>query len=172
MNVRSFLFLFLAFAPMYADSTPQVGQKDQAPVTLESSTFSMIKPRAVREGHTGEILAALEKQGFHIRALRMRTLTKEEAERFYKEHEGKPFFSDLVSKMTSGPIVTMVLSKKGAVHELRGCIGATDPKKAAPDTIRARFGIDVTENAIHASDSPLSAQREIAFFFAPNELEG
>ena len=155
---------------MHADSPLQSEKKDRAAVSQESSTFSMIKPRAVREGHTGEILAALEKEGFHIRALRMRKLTKEEAERFYKEHEGKPFFSDLISKMTSGSIVTIVLSKTNAVQELRTCIGATDPKKAAPGTIRAHFGTDVTENAIHASDSITSAEREIDFFFTPDEL--
>ena len=141
-----------------------------AETPAETKTFSMIKPRAVKEKHTGEILAHLEKAGFEIQALRMRTLSKEEAEEFYKEHAGKPFFADLVSKMTSGPIVTMVLSKKNAVPELRTCIGATNPKKAEPGTIRALFGTDVTENAIHASDSPTSAEREIAFFFPKQEL--
>lgn len=164
------LFFFSLSTATTLNSMETQYPNDSVAKTEEQSTFSMIKPRAVKEGHTGEILAALEKAGFHIRALRLRQLTQEEAQRFYKEHEGKPFFQDLVAKMTSGPIVTMVLSKKNGVQELRSTIGATNPKKAEPNTIRARFGTDVTENAIHASDSPMSAEREIAFFFGSQEI--
>lgn len=136
----------------------------------EELTFSMIKPRAVREGHVGDILSMLEKAGFHIRALRMRQITPEEAEQFYGEHKNRSFYPELISKMTSGPIVTMVLSKPDAVQSLRTIIGPTDPKKASADTIRSRFGTNVTENAIHASDSPASAEREIKFFFSSAEI--
>jgi nucleoside-diphosphate kinase len=133
-------------------------------------TFSMIKPSCVMDGHVGDILQKIEQSGFQIMALRMRTLSRKEAERFYKEHASKPFFPDLVEKMTSGPVVTMVLQKEGAVDKFRLVVGSTDPKKAAPHTIRSLYGKDISENGIHASDSLKSAQREIAFFFAEDEL--
>ena len=130
----------------------------------------MIKPRAVLEGHVGDILSILEKAGFHIRALKMKQLTPEEAEKFYAEHKGKSFFPELISKITSGPVVMFVLAKTDAISSLRLLVGATDPKKASSDTIRARFGSNVTENGIHASDSPTSADRETHFFFSTSEI--
>lgn len=147
------------------------GEVQTAPQSKEEMTFSMIKPRAVREGHVGDILSMVEKAGFHIRALRLRQLSPEEAKQFYVEHKEKPFYQELVTIMSSGPIVTMVLSKQDAVQSLRSCIGPTDPKKAGADTVRARFGTNVTENAIHSSDSLVSAEREIKFFFSPAEIK-
>lgn len=133
-------------------------------------TFSMIKPRAVKEQHIGEIIAILEKGGLKVCALKMTKLRPEQAKEFYKEHEGKPFFNDLVEKMTSGPIVAMCLSGDDAVVRLRTLIGNTNPEKADAGTVRALFGKGVSENAIHGSDSVKSAEREIAFFFSENEV--
>lgn len=155
---------------LFACCLPALLSAEQAPQPKESMTFSMIKPRAVKEGHVGEILSILEKAGFHIKALRLRQLTSQEASQFYIEHKDKPFYPDLVKMMSSGPIVTMVLSKEDAIQALRTCIGPTNPKKAPAGTVRALFGVDVTENAIHASDSPASAEREISFFFSPAEI--
>ncbi len=138
-----------------------------------SSTFSMIKPRAVQEQHIGEILARIESSGLKVAALKMTRLSQEQAKTFYKEHEGKPFFNALIEKMTSGPVVAMVIAGSGeeaTVMRLRAIIGATNPEKAEPNTIRALFGKNVTENAIHASDSEESAKREMQFFFKPDEI--
>ncbi len=140
------------------------------PVEDVQLTFSMIKPLAVKEGKTGAILAKIEESGFTIVALRMRQLTIDEAKRFYAEHASKPFYMDLVTRMSSSPVVTMVLKKQDAVTSMRQLVGATDPAKAAPGTIRKEFGKSTTDNAIHASDGPASAEREIAFFFAKEEI--
>lgn len=107
----------------------------------------------------------IEQANLAVVKLNMRTLTKEQAEAFYAEHKGKPFYADLVTMMSSGPVVVMVVEGNNAQASLREVVGATDPKKAAPGTIRAAFGKSVGENAIHASDSPESAEREIQFFF-------
>lgn len=136
----------------------------------QSSTFSMIKPGAVKEQHIGAIVDKIEQAGLKVTALKMTRLTQEQATSFYKEHEGKPFFPTLIEKMTSGPVVAMVLQGDEAVTTLRKVIGATNPEKAEPNTIRALFGKNVTENAIHASDSPESATREIQFFFTPEQI--
>ncbi len=133
-------------------------------------TFSMIKPTAVKDHQIGGILEMIEKANFSVSALKMQKLSKEQAEGFYAEHKGKPFFDDLVSMMSSGPVVLMVLDGDNAVPHLREIIGSTDPKKASPETIRAKFGKSVTENAIHGSDSPESAAREISFFFSAEEI--
>ncbi|MCE5293508.1 MAG: nucleoside-diphosphate kinase [Chlamydiales bacterium] len=132
-------------------------------------TFSMIKPTAVKEHHIGGIIDLIEKANLSIADVKMQQLTKEQAEAFYAEHKGKPFFGELVSMMSSGPVVLMVVEGDNAQAKLRDIIGSTDPKKASPGTIRASFGKSVTENAIHGSDSPESAKREIAFFFAGDE---
>lgn len=128
-------------------------------------TFSMIKPTAVKEHHIGGIIDAIEKANLTIVALKMQTISKEQAEAFYGEHKGKPFYPELVQMMSSGPVVLMVVEGDNAVPALRKVVGSTDPKKADAGTIRATFGKSVGENAIHASDSPESAAREIAFFF-------
>ncbi len=134
-------------------------------------TLSMIKPRAVREGHAGEILSIVTKQGgFRIVAMRMLRLSREQAMKFYEVHKDKPFYNDLVEFMSSGPIVAYVLEKENAVQAFRSFIGATDPSKAEQGTIRSLFGKSIQENCVHGSDSDENAKREIQFFFASHEL--
>jgi nucleoside-diphosphate kinase len=136
----------------------------------EERTFSMIKPSAVQEGHIGAILNKIEQSGLRIAALKMHKMTKEQAEEFYKEHKERPFYPDLVAFMTSGPVVAMVVEGNDSVVRLRKIVGVTNPAKAEPGTIRALFGKNVTENAIHASDSITSTAREIPFFFQASEI--
>lgn len=133
-------------------------------------TFTIIKPNAVAAGDTGKILDAILADGFILRALRMTLLDRPAAEAFYAVHRGKPFFDRLVEFMTSGPVVVAVLERDNAVEALRLLVGNTDPEKAAPGTIRARFGENVTRNAIHASDSPDNARTEWAHFFTPDQI--
>jgi nucleoside-diphosphate kinase len=128
-------------------------------------TLLIVKPDAVGAGHTGKILAMLEKEGFRVRALRMVQLDRESAGRFYAVHRARPFYQDLVEFMTSGPCVPMVLEKEGAIEALRAFIGATNPAEARPGSIRKLFGSNIQNNAVHASDSPESAQTEIPHFF-------
>ncbi len=141
-----------------------------ASILVADQTFSMIKPTAVKEHHIGGIIDMIEKANFTVKGLKMQHLSQEQAEAFYAEHKGKPFYNDLVSMMSSGPVVLMVIEGDNVVSRFRETIGATDPKKAASGTIRALFGKSVGENAIHASDSPESAKREISFFFATENL--
>lgn len=133
-------------------------------------TLSIIKPDAVSKNHIGEIVARFEKAGLSIAAQRMMQLSKAQAEGFYAEHKGRPFFDGLVAFMTSGPVVVQVLSGENAIVLNRELMGATDPAKAAPGTIRADFADAIDANAVHGSDSPVSAAREIAYFFASNEV--
>lgn len=129
-------------------------------------TFTMIKPSAVSAHLTGPIITKIEEAGFRIMALKLTHLTSSQASGFYQEHEGKPFFPKLVEFMSSGHLIAMILEKDNAVEDFRKLIGATDPKAAAPGTIRNLYGISVTENAIHASDSDENALREERFFFS------
>ena len=133
-------------------------------------TLSIIKPDAVGKNHIGEIVARFEKAGLTIAALRLVQLSRAQAEGFYAEHKGRPFFDGLVDFMISGPVVVQVLSGKNAILLNRELMGATDPAKAAPGTIRADFAEAIDANAVHGSDSPASAAREIAYFFASNEV--
>jgi nucleoside-diphosphate kinase len=133
-------------------------------------TFSIIKPDAVKAGNAGAILSRLEKAGFAVKALRLRTLTRREAEGFYHVHRARPFFSSLCDFMASGPCITMVLEADGAIAKLREIMGATDPAKAAPGTIRKDFAASIESNAIHGSDAPETAAFEIGYFFAGIEL--
>jgi nucleoside-diphosphate kinase len=126
-----------------------------------SQTFSMIKPDAVAAGYTGAILAHLEGAGFKILSLRMVNISARVASTFYQEHHDKPFFNDLIRFMTQGPVVVMVLEQSDAIEWLREVIGATDPAKASEGTIRSLYGTAINRNAIHASDSPEAADREI-----------
>jgi len=126
----------------------------------------LIKPDAVGKRAVGRIIARIEAEGFAVCGLRMAELTQAQAEAFYREHEGKPFFPRLVRFMTSGPIVALSLRRDDAVNALRALIGSTDSRKAEPGTIRAEFGTDNEANAVHASDSVTSAARETAFFFS------
>jgi nucleoside-diphosphate kinase len=128
-------------------------------------TLSIIKPNAVAARRIGAILGRFEDEGLAIAALRMLRLTRLEAEAFYAEHRGKPFFDGLVAFMTSGPICVQVLEGDDAVERNRAIMGATDPSKAAPGTLRALYARSMTENAVHGSDSAASAKREISFFF-------
>lgn len=133
-------------------------------------TLSIIKPDAVSKNYIGEIVARFEKAGLKIAAQRMLQLSKAQAEGFYAEHKGRPFFDGLVEFMISGPVVVQVLSGENAILLNRELMGATDPSKAAAGTIRADFAEAIDANAVHGSDSPASAAREIAYFFASNEV--
>ncbi len=135
-------------------------------------TLGIIKPDAVAGGKTGAILAHLQQAGFTPRAARLVRLTRPEAGAFYAVHRGRPFYDELVEFMTSGPCLPMALERDNAVAQLRTVIGATDPAEAAPGTIRKLFAESKGKNAIHASDSPENAAREVAFFFSEGELAG
>jgi nucleoside-diphosphate kinase len=132
---------------------------------MPERTLCVIKPNAVAANRIGAIVARFEDAGMRIAALRLTTLRRDQAEAFYAEHAGKPFFARLVAFMTSGPVVAMAIEGVDAVSRCRDIMGATDTAAAAPGTIRALYGANVTENAVHGSDSPASAAREIAFYF-------
>jgi len=132
-------------------------------------TFSIIKPNAVRTGKTGPILAMINEAGFEITAMKMVRMTTEQAQSFYAVHKERPFFDGLVEFMTSGPVFVMVLRHENAVEEFRKLIGATDPAKAEPGTIRKLFAVSVQMNAVHGSDSDENAEREANFFFSTFE---
>jgi nucleoside-diphosphate kinase len=137
---------------------------------MVEQTFSIIKPNGVKKNIIGKVIDRFESQGLRVAAAKLERLTKEKAEGFYAEHKERPFFGELVSFMTSGPVLLMVLEGEGAVAKNREIMGATDPKKAAPGTIRKDYGDSMGENTVHGSDSPNSAQREIRYFFEPKEL--
>jgi nucleoside-diphosphate kinase len=137
---------------------------------LTERTFSIIKPDAVRAGHTGSVLARLEGAGFRVLALRLRHLTRREAEGFYHVHQARPFFASLCEFMSSGPCVTLVLERENAIAGLRDIMGATDPQKAAPGTIRKDFAATIEANAIHGSDAAQTAAFEIGYFFPGIEI--
>ena len=129
-------------------------------------TLSIIKPNAVRTGKTGPILAMINEAGFEIIAMKMVKLTREQAESFYEVHRGKPFYESLVEFMSSGPVFVMILKHEDAIEKFRRLIGATDPQKAEPGTIRKLYAISVQMNAVHGSDSDENAIRESDFFFS------
>lgn len=133
-------------------------------------TFSIIKPNAVAKNITGNIFARFETAGLNIVACKMLHMSTEQAAGFYAEHQGKPFFSELVSVMTSGPIVVSVLEGESAVRRHREILGATNPANALAGTLRADYADSFTENGTHGSDSTDSAAREIAYFFADSEI--
>lgn len=134
-----------------------------------SYTFSIIKPNAVRTGKTGPILAMINEAGFEISAMKMLRMTREQAENFYEVHRERPFYDSLVEFMSSGPVFVMILRHDNAVEEFRKLIGATDPAKAEPGTIRKIYAVSVQMNAIHGSDSDENAERESDFFFSATE---
>lgn len=138
-------------------------------MTIER-TLSIIKPDAVAKNVIGEIYSRFEKAGLSVVAARMVHLSKQQAEGFYAEHKERPFFGDLVSFMTSGPVMIQVLEGDDAVIKNRDLMGATNPKDAAAGTIRADFAQSIDENAVHGSDSTTSAAREIAYFFTEDQL--
>jgi len=133
-------------------------------------TISIIKPDAVAKNVIGEIYTRFEKAGLKVVAAKMKHLSQTEAEGFYAVHKARPFFKDLVSFMTSGPVMIQVLEGEGAVAKNREIMGATNPKDAAKGTIRADFAVSIDENAVHGSDSLENAAIEIAYFFAATEL--
>jgi nucleoside-diphosphate kinase len=133
-------------------------------------TLSIIKPDAVSKNVIGQIVARFEAAGLRIVASRMEHLTEEKAKGFYAEHDGKGFFADLVAFMTSGPVVVQVLEGEDAIALNRQLMGATNPQEADAGTIRADFATTIDANAVHGSDSPASAAREVAYFFADDQL--
>lgn len=133
-------------------------------------TLGLIKPDALEAGLAGRILDDILQAGFRLVALRMLTLTRAQAEAFYAAHQNKPFFDSLVRFMTSGPIIAFVLEKEEAIEAYRTLMGATNPAQAAPGTLRAKYAQSIERNAVHGSDSPEAAEREIAFFFPTHEL--
>lgn len=135
-----------------------------------SRTLAILKPDCVKKNLIGEVIARIQRANFKIVALKMVRLTKENAGGFYAVHKERPFYKDLVEFMTSGPCVPIILEKENAFDEFRELIGATDPKDAAPGTIRRDFAANKQENIVHGSDSPENAEREIAFFFSEREL--
>jgi nucleoside-diphosphate kinase len=133
-------------------------------------TLSIVKPDGVSRNLIGEVYRRFEKAGLSIVASRMRHLSQREAEAFYAVHKARPFYGDLVRYMTSGPVVVQVLEGEGAIAKNREIMGATDPKKAAPGSIRADLAESIERNVVHGSDSPETAAQEIAFFFSGTEL--
>lgn len=133
-------------------------------------TLSIIKPDAVAKSVIGQIYSRFEQAGLRIVAAKMMQLTREQAEGFYAVHKARPFFNDLVSFMISGPVMIQVLSGENAIMKHREIMGATNPKEAAPGTIRADFADSIDANAVHGSDSAETAAQEIAYFFEPHEL--
>jgi len=130
----------------------------------------MIKPDAFARGLSGEIVGRLEARGFVLRGMRLMRVTEELADRHYEEHIGKPFYPELVEFITSGPVIAMVVEGPDAVSTVRTMMGATNPLDSAPGTIRGDFALEIGQNIIHGSDSPESAEREIAIYFSADQL--
>jgi nucleoside-diphosphate kinase len=135
-------------------------------------TFAIVKPDAVAAGFTGRILQRIEAEGFQIRAMRMVKLSKAEAEGFYAVHRERPFFASLTTFMSSGPAVVLALDAPDAIKKWRTLMGATDPAKAEPQTLRKEFGRSIENNATHGSDAPDTAAFELGYFFAGVEFSG
>ncbi|MCS3923248.1 nucleoside-diphosphate kinase [Methanosalsum natronophilum] len=133
-------------------------------------SYVMIKPDGVQRGLVGEIISRIEKRGLKVAALRMNTISEEKAQKHYAEHENKPFFGSLISYVTSGPSVSMVVKGKNAISIMRTINGSTNPVEATPGTIRGDFAIETGRNVVHASDSKESADKEIALHFNDNEI--
>ncbi len=133
-------------------------------------TYVMVKPDGVQRNLAGEILSRYEKKGYQLVAMKMLQLTRAMAEEHYAEHQGKGFFAGLIEYITSGPVIAMVLEGKDVVTGVRAMNGATNPASAAPGTIRGDLAIDMGRNVVHASDSPASAERELAIYFRPEEV--
>ncbi|HHV76106.1 MAG TPA: nucleoside-diphosphate kinase [Syntrophothermus lipocalidus] len=133
-------------------------------------TFVMVKPDGVERGLVGEIIGRIEAKGFKLVGLKMLKLSQTMAERHYAEHRGKPFFQELVDFITASPVVAMVWEGNGVIESVRKLMGKTNPLEAEPGTIRGDFGVYISKNIIHGSDSPGSAAREIEIFFRPDEL--
>lgn len=137
---------------------------------MRERTFCLVKPDGVQRGLVGEIVSRFEKRGLQLVALKMVRISRQLAEAYYAEHKAKPFFRGLVEYVTSGPAVAMVWEGENAVAIVRKTMGATDPAKAEPGTIRADLGLSIGRNVVHGSDSPESATRETSLFFKPEEI--
>lgn len=135
-------------------------------------TLFLVKPDAVERGLVGEIVSRFERRGFTIRGLKLIRVAEQQAAEHYVEHLGKPFYPEVIQFITSGPVVAMVLEGPGAVAAVRAMMGATNPLESAPGTMRGDYALDLGRNVVHGSDSPTSAAREIAIFFADGELTG
>lgn len=135
-------------------------------------TFTMVKPDGVRKSLAGEVIRRYEQAGLKLIGLKMMRLSRERAEELYSIHRGKPFYDELVEFIMSGPVVPMVLEGDNAVSRVREIMGATNPKEAAPGTIRGDFAEEISENIVHGADSVESANREVPIFFNQNELVG
>jgi nucleoside-diphosphate kinase len=133
-------------------------------------TLAILKPDCVRKELVGEVLRRIQEAGFQLRAMKMLTMSKAEAEGFYAVHEDKPFFDDLTDFMSSGPCVPVVLEKDNAIEDFRALIGATDPDEAADGTIRSDFADSIEQNIVHGSDSPANGEKEAAYFFPEHEI--
>ncbi len=133
-------------------------------------TFAIIKPRAFEQNLTGAILNMITSAGFRIAAIKSLKLTRSQAEKLYDIHSGKSFYDKLVDYMTSGPIIVMVVEKENAIQNFRDLIGYTDPEEAGSGTIRRLYGLDKTQNAVHAADSPENFEKEMSLFFKQEEL--
>ena len=129
-------------------------------------TFAIIKPDAVKRGLAGDIIKRIEASGLKIRGMRLMHLSRGQAERFYEVHKARPFYTTLCEYMSSGPVVVMMLEGDKAITRWRELMGATDPAKANPGTIRKEFGQNIEQNAVHGSDAPETAAQEVAFFFS------
>jgi len=134
-------------------------------------TLAIIKPDAVASGHTGEIIGLVEKNGFSIDRMEKGAISEEYAAAFYDMHKEKPFFKELVTFLASGPVVVMALRKENAIADWRTLMGATNPEQAAPGTLRKLFGTNIGKNAVHGSDAPESAARELMLFFGGSQPE-
>ena len=134
------------------------------------TTFAIIKPDAVANGHTGKIIDIILKNGFKIRGMKQKRISQAEAENFYGVHRERPFFASLVSFMTSGPVIVMALEREDAIKKWRDVMGATNPANAADGTIRKLFAESIERNSAHGSDAPETAAVEVPFFFAGTEL--
>ena len=162
------ILLALLSGSIYAGPcSPKAAVKAAQTINEVLHTLALIKPDAVTNKYIGQIIELIEKNGFHIARMEHKQITKQEAEKFYAEHKGKPFFKALVEYITSGPVVILALKKENAVADWRKLLGKTDPKQANVGTIRKMFAESKERNAAHGSDSLTSAQRELAFFF-PN----
>ena len=134
------------------------------------TTFAIIKPDAVRAGHVGKIIQRIEEAGFAIRAMRLRHLSRRDAEGFYAVHRERPFFASLTQFMSSGPVVVLALEAPDAIKKWRALMGATDPAKADAGTLRKEFGTSIEYNATHGSDAPETAAFELGYFFRGMEI--
>lgn len=132
--------------------------------------FVMVKPDGVARGLAGEVVCRLEHKGLRLVAMKLLLVSEKTAREHYAEHRAKPFFKELVAHIRSGPAVAMVVEGREAIAVVRALVGATDPAKAAPGTLRGDFCLNITQNLVHASDSPVSAEREIRLYFKPEEL--